>query len=193
MVSIKEITSSLYGAYRLARLDPDALQYFNISASGFYRSFAAIILAVPFFLIENTIDYKKLETSTAVTPFLIVLGIALVVSWMSYLITGGFVARILDFSQNFTVFVIVYNWSQLGIIIIWLPLSVLTTGLLDAGLSAIVSLLFIAATYVYLWRILRVTLGISGLLAVGFAFLEFMIAILTQVLFSDFLFTNAAS
>lgn len=192
MVSIKEITSSLYGAYRLARLDPDALQYFNISASGFYRSFAAVFLALPFFLIENAIDYKKFETATSFTPFLIVLGIALAVSWMCYLIAAGFFARLLDFFQHFTVFVIVYNWSQLGIIIIWLPLSVLSTGLLDVGLSSIISLLFIAATYVYLWRILRITLGVSGVLAVGFAFLEFMIAILTQVLFSDFLFTTGA-
>jgi len=192
MVSIKEITSSLYGAYRLARLDPDALQYFNISASGFYRSFAAVFLALPFFLIENAIDYKKFETATSFAPFLIVLGIALTVSWMCYLIAAGFLARLLDIFQHFTVFVIVYNWSQLGIIIIWLPLSVLSTGLLDGGLSSIISLLFIAATYVYLWRILRITLGISGLLAVGFAFLEFIIAILTQVLFSDFLFTTAA-
>lgn len=192
MVSIKEIISSLYGTYRLARLDPDALQYFNISASGFYRSFAAVLIALPFFLIENAIDYKKFETATSFTPFLIVLGIALAVSWMCYLIAAGFFARLLDFSQQFTVFVIVYNWSQLALIIIWLPLSVLSTGLLNAGLSAIISILFIAATYVYLWRILRITLGISGLLAVGFAFLEFMIAILTQVLFSDFLFTTAA-
>ncbi|MEH6544812.1 MAG: hypothetical protein V7701_00175 [Sneathiella sp.] len=192
MVSIKEIISSLYGTYRLARLDPDALQYFNISASGFYRSFAAVLIALPFFLIENAIDYKKFETATSFTPFLIVLGIALAVSWMCYLIAAGFFARLLDFSQQFTVFVIVYNWSQLALIIIWLPLSVLSTGLLNAGLSAIISILFIAATYVYLWRILRISLGISGLLAVGFAFLEFMIAILTQVLFSDFLFTTAA-
>ncbi|MEH6527287.1 MAG: hypothetical protein V7723_14540 [Sneathiella sp.] len=192
MVSIKEIISSLYGTYRLARLDPDALQYFNISASGFYRSFAAVVIALPFFLIENAIDYKKFETATSFTPFLIVLGIALAVSWMCYLIAAGFFARLLDFSQQFTVFVIVYNWSQLALIFIWLPLSVLSTGLLNAGLSAIISILFIAATYVYLWRILRITLGISGLLAVGFAFLEFMIAILTQVLFSDFLFTTAA-
>ncbi|USG61751.1 hypothetical protein NBZ79_02030 [Sneathiella marina] len=192
MVSIKEITSSLYGAYRLARMDPDALQYFNISASGFYRSFAAVFLALPFFLIENAIDYKKLETATSFVPFLILLGIALAVSWMSYLIAAGFFARLLDFFQQFTVFVIVYNWSQLAIVIVWLPLSVLSTGFLNIGLSSIISLLFIAATYVYLWRILRITLGISGLLAVGFAFLEFMIAILTQVLFSDFLITTAA-
>lgn len=189
MVNGKEITWSLYGTYKIARLDPDALQYFNISASGFYRSFAAIFLAIPFFLFENSIDYKKIETATSFVPFLIILGIALAASWLTYLFVAGLVTRLMGNLQKFTVFVIVYNWSQLALIVVWLPISIISTGFLGAELSSVISLIFIAATYVYLWRILKITLEISGSLAAGFAFLEFMIAILTQVLFSDLLFT----
>jgi hypothetical protein len=189
MVNGKEITWSLYGTYKIARLDPDALQYFNISASGFYRSFVAIFLAIPFFLFENSIDYKKIETATSFVPFLIILGIALAASWLTYLFVAGLVTRLMGNLQKFTVFVIVYNWSQLALIVFWLPISIISTGFLGAELSSVISLIFIAATYVYLWRILKITLEISGSLAAGFAFLEFMIAILTQVLFSDLLFT----
>jgi hypothetical protein len=191
MVSAKEIAWSLYGAYKIARLDPNASQYFNISATGFYRSFVALILALPFFLIENSIDYKKIETATAFVPFLIILGIALAVSWLTYLFAAGIITRLMGIFQKFTVFVIVYNWSQLALIVVWLPISIISTGFLGAELSTVASLVFIVATYVYLWRVLKITLEIPGSLAAGFAFLEFIIAILTQILFSQFLFTVA--
>ena len=77
MVSLKEIVNSLYGAYLLARRDPDALSYFNISTEGFYHSFAAMILAVPLFIFESAIDYKALATETAIVPFLLLLCLAL--------------------------------------------------------------------------------------------------------------------
>ncbi len=190
MVSLKEITWSLYGAYRLVRKDPDALQYFNISAGGFYTSFAAIILALPFFAVENAIDYQLIETETSIVPFLIVLCIALAVNWLAFLAVMAVFARFLDFSDKFSVFVIVYNWAQLAIIIVWMPLSVLSTGLAGGSLNSVFSLLFLGASYVYLWYIIRVALQVSGPIALGFAFLEFIIAILTQLSFSDFLFTG---
>ncbi len=190
MVSLKEITWSLYGAYRLARKDSDALQFFNISASGFYTSFAAIILALPFFVVENAIDYRLIETETSIIPFLIILCIALAVNWLAFLAVMAVFAKYLDFSDRFSIFVIVYNWAQLAIIIVWMPLSVLSTGLAGGDLNSVISLLFLGASYVYLWYIIRVTLQVSGPAALGFAFLEFIIAILTQVAFSDLLFTG---
>jgi hypothetical protein len=192
MANLKEISSSLYGAYRIARLDPDASQYFNLSTPGFYSSFSAMLIAVPFFALENAFDFKVINTETGLIPFLIILCIALVVSWGSYLAIVGILTKYMGISEKFGTFVIVYNWSQLAIIALWLPISVLLSGLVGGEAVGTISLLFIGATYVYLWQVLRLTLGVSGSLALGFAFLEFLTAIMTQVIFSSWLFTGSA-
>ncbi|MEX0582441.1 MAG: hypothetical protein WD185_02115, partial [Sneathiella sp.] len=189
MVSLREITNSLYGAYLLARRDPNALIYFNMSTEGFYRSFAAMILAVPLFVFENAIDYKSLETETTLIPFLLLLCFTLWVSWGAYLAVMAVFARFMGFSDKYSVFVIVYNWVQLALILVWFPLSIIANGILPAGLAAGINLVFIIATYVYLWHILRVTLNLTGAMAVGFAFMEFLVVILIQASFSDWLFT----
>lgn len=49
MPKFSEIATALYGAYRLARLDPQGMQYFDLSIGGFWRSFFAAVLMAPFF------------------------------------------------------------------------------------------------------------------------------------------------
>ena len=39
MISLREVFTALYGAYRLARLDAGGLKYFDITDQGFWRSF----------------------------------------------------------------------------------------------------------------------------------------------------------
>jgi hypothetical protein len=189
MISLREIVNSLFGAYQLARRDPNALNYFNISTEGFYRSFLAMVLAVPLFAIENSIDYRKVPTETEIIPFLVLLCIALLVSWGAYLVIMAVFARYMGFSDRYSVFVIVYNWMQFAIILIWLPLSIIATGILSGSIAATMTLLFIAATYALLWYVLKITLNLTGLMATGFAFLEFLIVILVQAAFSSWLFT----
>ncbi|PHQ69468.1 MAG: hypothetical protein COB93_07980 [Sneathiella sp.] len=192
MINPKEVFYSLLGAYHLAKRDPDALRYFNISTAGFFSSFAAMLIALPFFTLENAIDYASFQTETGLLPFLFILCIALIVNWAAYLLVVGVLAKYLDFADKFSVFAVVYNWSQLAIIILWCPLSILLTGLLGAENIGMFQLIFMMATYVYLWYILRVTLALSGSLALGFAFLEFLLTLITQFAFANLLFSGAA-
>ncbi|MAZ02079.1 MAG: hypothetical protein CMN56_02965 [Sneathiella sp.] len=192
MVSLREITSSLYGAYMLARRNPDALSYFNISTEGFYHSFAAMLLAVPLFIFENAIDYKSIGTETSLISFLFLLCFALWISWGAYLAVMAILARFMGFSDRYSVFVIVYNWVQLALIIVWFPLSIIASGILPVELASGINLVFIVITYAYLWYIIRVTLNVTGGIAVGFAFIEFLVVILIQATFADWLFTAAS-
>jgi len=192
MTNLKEISSSLYGVYHLAKRDQNALNYFNLSTAGFFSSFAAMLIAIPFFSIENAIDYAALPIEISLIPFLAIINIALLVNWAIYLLTIGILAKYLDFGPNFSVFAIVYNWSQLAIMILWFPISIILTGLLGVENTGLFQLLFMLATYVYLWYVLRVTLAVSGSLALGLTFLEFLLTLITQFTFADFLYAGAA-
>jgi hypothetical protein len=121
--------------------------------------------------------------------FLILLCIALLVSWGSYLLVMAVFARYMGFPDRYSLFVIVYNWVQFAIILVWLPISIIANGILSESFSGMMTLLFIAMTYALLWYVLKVTLQITGMMAVGFAFLEFLIVVLIQGLFSQWLFT----
>ena len=46
----QEIVASLYGAWRLMRLDPTGMTYFNLSSDGFWRSFFAAVMIAPFYV-----------------------------------------------------------------------------------------------------------------------------------------------
>ena len=46
-----EINSSIYGAWRLARRDPGGMNYMNLSVDGFWRSFIAIGLSAPAYIL----------------------------------------------------------------------------------------------------------------------------------------------
>ncbi|TNE33284.1 MAG: hypothetical protein EP348_13225 [Alphaproteobacteria bacterium] len=191
MVSLKEISWSLFGIYRIVRQDRFALDYFNLSASGFYNSFWALLLALPVFIIDNAIDYHFLSDLVSLPEFLLLLTLELYISFGIFIVTIAALARVFGYSDRFSIFIIVYNWLQLAVFLLWLPVSILTNGLLPPGAGNLVSLLFIGASYVLLWQIFRLTLNFSSGQALGFSFLEFLIAYMTQLTLSGWYFSSS--
>ena len=43
MISLREVITALYGAYRLARFDPGGLGFYEVTVQGFWRSFFAAV------------------------------------------------------------------------------------------------------------------------------------------------------
>ena len=180
MPNLKEITWSLYGCYKLAIRDKDALSFFNFSASGFWASFSAVFLALFLTAIQELMKSRYFPDDTDVFQFIILIVLAITVSWIFYLAAVGLVSKYMGFSQNYSAFIIVYNWSQLAVIAAWFILSVLTLGLLGPDALKFVGLLFIGLTYTYLWYILVATLKVSALTAIALTIMEFSISIFIQ-------------
>ena len=187
MASINEITWSVYGCYRLALKDKDALSLFNLTASGFWTSFSAMFLSLLIILLQKSIEFKFSVTDASYFQFILLFGLAVIISWNCYLVVMAVLSKYMDFSAKFSTFVIVYNWSQLAIIAIWFLLSIIVTGLLGPMAVGIIGLLFIGVSYLYLWYILVITLQITSTVAVALAFMEFIIAILIHQSILDLL------
>ncbi|GLQ05443.1 hypothetical protein [Sneathiella chinensis] len=192
MAGLTEIIWSLFGCYRLALRDKDALSFFNLSEKGFWASFTAILLSVPVFALSNGIDLSLVDLKVDTGTYLLVISIALITSWCCYLAAMAIAARALDLSDRFVPFVIVYNWAQLALMLVWLPLSILLLGIMGPETMAVFRLLFIGLSYVYLWYILVVTLAVPGPTAAALAFLEFIIAIFVQMAFQNLIFAPSA-
>jgi len=180
MASINEITWSIYGCYRLALKDKNALSLFNLSSTGFWTSFSAILLGLIVTLLQKGIEFNLASTNVSFFQFITLFGVAIVISWSCYLLAVGIVSKYMGFSAQFSTFVIVYNWSQLAIISIWFLFSILVMGLIGPQAVTLLGLVFIAASYLYLWYIIVVTLQVSSMLAIALTFMEFLIAIFIQ-------------
>ncbi len=183
MASLNEIWWSFFGCYRLALRDTNALSYFNLSEKGFWTSFSAILLAIPILCIQNTIGYDFSDATVGVLPFLALYIVTMVITWAIYLTAIGIASKFLKVTDQFGVFVIVYNWAQLALMTVWLPFFIISFRLMGAGMTSIFGLLFVGVTYVFLWTILKTTLGIPGPVAAGLALLEFILSITAQQIF----------
>ncbi|MEH6403104.1 MAG: hypothetical protein V7750_07010 [Sneathiella sp.] len=180
MAKLIEIMWSLFGCYRLALKDKNALTYFNLSEKGFWGSFTAILIALPILGIQHGLEYKLTGTDVSLFGFVGLFLGATVIAWSLYLTIVGIVTKLLKVSQKFALFVIIYNWAQLALMLAWLPVFVLTFGLMGPEATQMVGLLFIGASYVFLWYVLVRTLEIPGPVAAALTFLEFVISIIAQ-------------
>lgn len=189
MASLIEIVWSLFGCYRLALKDKNALSYFNQTEKGFWGSFTAIVIALPILGIQHGIEHKLTGTTVSLSGFIALFLGATVFAWAGYLTLIGIAAKLLKFSDKFGLFVIVYNWAQLALILLWLPFFILTFGLMGPETSKMFGLIFIGVSYVFLWYIFVRTLKIPGPLAAGLTFLEFIISVFAQQITLNFLFS----
>ena len=82
MISLREVLTALYGAYRLARLDVGGLRFFDITDQGFWRSFFAAALVAPLYLVLLLIRYSNLPAPIPLFRFIALESIAYVIAWV---------------------------------------------------------------------------------------------------------------
>lgn len=186
MSLVTEISRSVTGCYRFVRGDKQAFQYFNLSIEGFYRSFLAMALIIPVIIIYSLVFARMSEQEINLFSLVFHEMAISFVSWTIYLSALYMLARYFGVAGNFPTFVIVYNWSQVFFALIWLPLTVLAITLKSPSAMAIVSMIFISASYFYLWYIIMRSLAVATMTAVGFAVLEFLVSLMVRLTIGSF-------
>ena len=66
---LNETARALYGASRLARLDPTGLEYFRNTRGAFWRSFNAALIIAPFYSALLLMRFQTDEVSTSALRF----------------------------------------------------------------------------------------------------------------------------
>jgi len=181
MPNLIEIVWSLYGCCRIALRDNNALGYFNLSASGFWASFGAMLLIVPVLFVEGYLDYKAMVPKIEFSSFIFIKFIIVSLAWFGYLALVGLLDSYVFKTGKFGIFTIVFNWAYLAINLFWIPFYILILGLMGPEATALFSLMYIGLSYVFLWFVITETLKISGGIAGLLAFGKFILVILIQV------------
>jgi hypothetical protein len=177
--SVAEIVTSLWGAWRLARLDPRGIACFQTTVEGVWRSFFAAALVAPAYGLMLAMRFGGAAEGTDPLRFALAEAIAYVVSWVAYPLVMVSVARSLDRLDRYCGYICAYNWSLVLQNLLVLPLSILTMAeLLPAGLLQILWLAAIAVITAYVWFIARVGLDLAPLTAVGVVGIDLLLSFL---------------
>lgn len=177
--SVSETASSLWGLNRILRLDPRGIDSFNTSAEGFWNSFAIAFLTLPFYLVQAMLFFFATEQDAHWLRFLSMEVVGFALGWLALPVVMITVSRGLGCFNRFFHFMVPYNWFQLVVAGVLLPLSVIqSVGLLPDGLIMLLFLMTTSAFLMYGWFIARHGLGVSGGTAVGIVILDLLLSLL---------------
>ncbi len=193
MPTSTEIINALIGAWKIARRDPTALSHFDFSADAFWRSFAAFIFAMPFYLVFISAEWRMIgEAEVVVTNTLLgyttIELLSYVAFWVLYPVSMVFLCRTLSLTQNFAPYIIVYNWSSVLVAVLLAPPYVLYSfGIASIETAAFLILLVFVTALLYRWQIAVTVFRTTPALAAGIVAFELALGFLINLVASSFL------
>ncbi len=182
MITIREVISGTYGAWRLLYFDRTGIQYFDTTINGYWKSFYAAIVVLPAVIVLRVLfvnadpeTFSEIETSRIA----IVFAIDYVFQWVVFpLVMISFADR-MGRSRQYITFIVARNWAQTIQVAIIFPAALifLMSGGGDSGWASVILLAAHLATWVYSWFIARAVLDISGMAATGIVLADIAINI----------------
>jgi hypothetical protein len=181
IASTAEIAVSFRGALKLWKGDPQALELFDRSLAGFWRSFFAAVLAAPAHVALLVLSSSAEELSEHMARLFIVEGIAYVISWTAYPLAMTFIVDWLGRGGRYFDYMVPYNWAGLVQILVFLAVAVLrAAGVLPEPLGEIAALVALIAILHFQWYIARIGLEVSATAAAGLVLLDLSLGILVN-------------
>lgn len=171
-----EIVSALYGAWRLARLDPAGAGFFDRSVEGFWKSFFAAVIVAPGYALVLVLWLRDEQFAASALHVFAVHSIIYVIAWIAFPLVMYYLTDNIGRSAEYIGFVVAYNWAQVLQVAAFVPVKWLTSNELMPGLLVVLlNLALYGAILGYQWFIARSMLNVSGLMATGVVALAFII------------------
>jgi hypothetical protein len=176
MLTLAEIGPALYGAWRLAHLDAGGMRYLDRSLDAFWRSFQVAVLAAPLWIVITAVQLAQMNATGGWFRVATAEAISYVISWVAFPLASFYISSFIDRERQYLGTIVALNWSQLLQLAFVLPVVLLMgSGLLPDPLAWLVGMAAQLALLIYEWFIIRTALNTTGLVAVGFVVLDFMI------------------
>lgn len=180
MITIPEAFTGLFAAWRLFLRDDRAVALFDGTPEGAVKSFYCALVVLPGYLLVIAYAHTMLPAQEIDWfRFALVEAIAYVVSWCVWPLLMFYVARALDRSGAYCLYVTAFNWGSGPQILVWLVvLSLAISGLVPRDVLAIVNLGALVIILLYHLFIVRVTLKLTFFVSLGLVVSE---AVVSQI------------
>ena len=157
----QEVLRSLYGAYRLAFLDPSGMTHFNLTVDGFWRSFFAAVLVAPGFAVLVAEKLLARPEPLDLGWAAVVQALAYVLSWAAFPLVALALTQLLGLSRNYVPLIVALNWAAVLQIVVFLAAVVLGLLLPDV-LEGLIMLIVTGGILFYQWFVTRTALQTTG-------------------------------
>ncbi len=179
MVTLNDMASAIYGAYRLARADTGGMAFFERSPAGAVKSFFAAVVVLPAYALFQAFHYWGQLGEIGLSKVVAIEGLIYVIGWTAFPVIMISVTRWIDRQERYVDFLVAYNWSSVIQTAVLLPVVIIAeTGALPEPLIAIAGLVLKLAVLVYLWFVVKTALNIAGPLAAGLVFADYVLSLI---------------
>jgi hypothetical protein len=179
VLTLREASFALFGAWRLAHLDAQGAAYFDRTPEGALRSFWAAALLLPAYAVLTLLHLADHPPALDWPSLVLIHGIGYVVGWTAFPVAMIWIVRLMDHEQEYFGYLAMYNWSQVLVVLVALPMAALRSGpLLPEPLLSALGLAVDVAIMIYLWFIARAGLGVGPFAAIGVVVTDLTISIL---------------
>ncbi len=183
MPSYRDIVYGIYGALRLARLDPGAMSYFERTPAGFWKSFFAAAIVAPGFAIVIGYELGQLEVEIEAGALRAVLveTLAYVLGWAAFPVIVHQICEVTGKRDAYIGYIVAFNWSKVIQMAVLLPsIGLIALGAPDGGWLLRLAISFLILFYE--WFITRTALGVTARGAVGYVVLDFVIDLIIHMI-----------
>ena len=178
-LSSREVATSVFGAYRLARVDASGVANIDPSPEGARQSFYAAVIVLPAYALLLALRLDEQGTDAPFLHTVLVELIAYVVNWTAFPLALHRAAAMLDRSRNYTGAVAANNWAAVVQMAAYLPAVVIAKlGILPEGLGSGLVFGVMLAMLAYQWFVLRTALEVSGVAAAALVMLDLFLSAL---------------
>lgn len=170
MPLIQEITSSIYGAWRLVLHDADGMRWLNLTVEGFWRSFLPAVIILPFAVLLAQVPPIEGQPVLEVSlPMFLGLH---VVEWIGRALILLALCAVLGLTHRFVALIIAWNWADLLIFGFYAVALILR--FVAEPISNLAMVVVVVATFAINYFIARTTLDVAPLPAFGIVSVIFL-------------------
>ncbi len=183
MPSFREIVYGIYGAWRMARLDPGAMSYFERTPEAFWKSFFAAVIVAPGFAILIVEQLSQVEIGAGVARIIMVELLAYLLAWIVFPALVHQICEAIGKREAYIGYIVAFNWGKVIQMAVFLPaIGLIATGVLPGEGSLLLRWGVMVLILFYEWFITRTALGVTTLGAAGFVALDFIIDLIIHII-----------
>jgi hypothetical protein len=174
IVTADEVNRSFRGTLDLLNSRAEGLKAFDMSEHGFWRSFTALWLTLPAYVVSLAFERLRLGLLQPDHSLLdnlwvdLVVAVGHVAGFLALPVAMIWIARWFRLEKAYVPFVIVTNWiSVIGVLVLSVPAMLMLLGWAPPGLASLFSLAFAVIIVRLQWFATKSTLGLASLPALG--------------------------
>lgn len=183
MISAREVSYGLFGAWRLAHLDPRGMEYFDTTVEGFWRSFWAAALMAPPYMLFLILKFARQEADLDPLRFILVEAIAYTILWTAFPLAAWYLIAALGKADRYIRYIVAYNWANVVQIAVTLPVfALIAASGLPGGVARGIWFAVIVAALYYQYFVARTALEVDMPIAAGLVFMDFVLSFLREAI-----------